>query len=330
MIRAAPRASCRCCGNPGTVLYEGLRDELFSAPGTWSMKRCQRPECGLLWLDPMPLDEDLGKAYECYHTHGGRSRPGVRQAGKVIYRLLVDAVLFPFGIPAERRRMDSMLLASKRPATLLDVGCGEGAFLAQMARRGWVVAGVDFDPAAAAAARATHGVDVQVGTIDEVVASGRCFDVVTASHVIEHVPDPLQFLTQCRRLLNRGGSVVLRTPNAASVGHRRYSQAWRGLEPPRHLHIFTPAALVSAARAAGFDQIECFTSSAGAEGILVASHFLRRRHSFRPQELTAMEVLESKALAPLLAVWAKLKWLADRRCGEEIYAVLRDNTPARP
>lgn len=309
------------------MLYEDLYDQLFAASGTWRLKRCANPECGLLWLDPMPSAEDLSKAYESYHTHGASAASTPRRFAKSAYRLLADIVLAPFGIPSERRRMDTMLLARQPAATLLDVGCGDGSFLAQMAARGWSVAGVDFDPAAAAAACAAHGLEVQVGTIDSVVASGRSFDVVTASHVVEHVPDPERFLAQCRRVLKPDGSVILRTPNASSIGHRRYGRAWRGLEPPRHLHLFTPAALLAAARKAGFDDVECFTSCAGAEGILIASHFLRRKVSFRPQELGPLEVLESKALAPLLAIWARLKWLADRGSGEEIYAVLRQRRP---
>lgn len=328
-IRALPRPQCYSCGSTGVLLYEELRDELFSAPGAWSLRRCESADCGLLWLDPMPVPEDLSQAYEDYYTHGDPQRGGLRRVIKTAYRVLVDAFLWPLGLPAERRRTDLMLLGDRPPATVLDVGCGDGVFLVKMAKLRWTVSGIDFDPAAVAAARTLHQLDVQVGTVDTLVESGRTFDYVTASHVIEHVPDPEHFLAQCRRLLKPGGSVVLRTPNAASLGHRRYGRAWRGLEPPRHLHIFTPAALVACARRAGFGEQRLFTSAVAAEGILIASHFLKRRHAFRPQELSGLEVLESKVLAPLLAWHAKLAWFLNRQSGEEIYAVLREEQADR-
>jgi 2-polyprenyl-3-methyl-5-hydroxy-6-metoxy-1,4-benzoquinol methylase len=321
-IRAAPRPQCYSCGGAGVALYDELRDELFSAPGSWALRRCEHASCGLLWLDPMPLADDLARAYEDYYTHDTSAGSRGRNAVKAVYRLLVDAFLWPLGIPAERRRTDLMLIGGRPPGTVLDIGCGHGVFLAQLAMRGWRVSGIDFDPVAVAAARAQH-LDVEVGTVDTLVDSGRTFDYVTASHVVEHVPDPVHFLAQCRRLLKPGGSAIVRTPNANSLGHRRYGRAWRGLEPPRHLHIFTPAAFVACARRAGFANSQCFTSAVAAEGILIASHFLKRGHAFRPQELSGLEVLESKALAPLLASWAKVSWFFDRSCGEEIYAVLQ-------
>jgi SAM-dependent methyltransferase len=327
-IRAAPRPRCYSCGSAGVMLYEGLSDELFSAPGSWSLRRCERAGCGLLWLDPMPLPEDLAEAYADYYTHGDGERGGLRAVVKAIYRLLVDAFLWPLGLPAERRRTDLMLLGDRAPASVLDIGCGHGVFLVKMAARRWTVSGIDFDPAAVAVARTQHHLDVQVGTVDTLVESGRTFDYVTASHVIEHVPDPVHFLAQCRRLLKPGGSVIIRTPNADSLGHRRYGRAWRGLEPPRHLHIFTPAAFVACARRAGFGHPRLFTSAVAAEGILIASHFLERKHAFRPQQQSSLEVLESKLLAPLLAWRAKVSWFFNRNSGEEIYAVLQRDEQA--
>jgi SAM-dependent methyltransferase len=313
---------CLCCGTVGIPLYQDLRDGLFSAPGTWSLKQCPEIGCGLLWLDPMPLAEDLSAAYHDYYTHGAPLRSAPYRLSRHLYRSLINGFLSLRGISSERRRADLMFIDDMAPATLLDVGCGEGSFLAAMAKRGWKVTGVDFDEAAAKAARNAHGLEVHTGTIDTIVAAGMTFDVVTASHVIEHVPDPLEFLVQCRRLLRPGGRVVLRTPNARSWGHRRYGRAWRGLEPPRHLHIFTSAALNACARKAGFEHCRDFTSSRGAEIILTESHFLETKGSFRPQELSLAEQLRRRVLAPALALRAKRAWVSEPGSGEELYAVL--------
>lgn len=306
-------------------LYQDLRDDLFSAPGTWALKRCPVSACGLLWLDPMPVPEDLYLAYQDYYTHGDPIKPVVHRLAKRVYLLLLDGILSTAGIPAERRRAQLMFVGERTPGTLLDVGCGQGAFLATMAKRGWAVTGVDFDRVAVEAARSVHGLDVHVGTVDTIVDRGMSFDVVTASHVVEHVPDPVSFLAQCRRLLKPGGRVILKTPNANSLGSRLYGRAWRGLEPPRHLHIFTTAALEACARKAGFTGSYCFTSSVGADGILGASRVLARKQSFRPNELSKTEAAELRMMRPLLALRAKFAWLRDKSSGEEICAVLTND-----
>jgi SAM-dependent methyltransferase len=322
-MRSEARPFCCCCGSSGISLYEELRDNLFAAPGAWSLKRCEKPGCGLVWLDPMPIAEDLSLAYKDYYTHGDvNSKSFLFRYLKIIYRCMADGLLMIGGIPAEKKRAALMFLGDRTPGDLLDVGCGHGDFLGMMAKRGWSVMGVDFDAEAVAAARRTHNIDVRVGTVDTMIDMKLKFDVVTATNVIEHVPDPMEFLSKCRSLLRQGGRMVLRTPNVASLGHRRYGRHWRGLEPPRHLHLFTVPALERAAGDAGFAQANCFTSSVAAEFMLTASRILERKDRYPPVSLTILEHLEFKLLAPLLGLSAKIAWLLDRSSGEEVCAIL--------
>lgn len=91
------------------------------------------------------------------------------------------------------------------------------------------------------------------------------------SHVIEHVPSPVELLAECRRILKKGGVLVALTPNARSSVHKHYGRNWRGLEPPRHLQVFTTNSLARIANSAGYDAVECFTSMQGALYIWHAS-----------------------------------------------------------
>ena len=63
-IRSNPKTHCTLCRGEGKCLYSNLTDRLFGAPGEWNLKRCTNPGCGLVWLDPMPIEEDIGKAYQ--------------------------------------------------------------------------------------------------------------------------------------------------------------------------------------------------------------------------------------------------------------------------
>jgi 2-polyprenyl-3-methyl-5-hydroxy-6-metoxy-1,4-benzoquinol methylase len=319
---------CRICGAAGKPLYNNLSDSVFAAPGTWALSKCSRQECGMLWLDPMPLVSDLAIAYQEYYTHSNRETSNLRTFAKGVYRFLVEVLLFFVTVPGERARAKRMFIDREVPGRLLDVGCGRGDFLHTMAKRGWDVHGVDFDRAAAMAAKALYGLDVRVGTLNDVVSSGDRFDVVTASHVLEHVPDPSEFLSQCRLLLKSGGMLILKTPNVGSFGHKLYANCWRGLEPPRHLHLFTINALNMCAAGAGFASVRSFTTATGAEQILIASHYIKRRGGFRPETFGLLTAIVSRLLAPLLAIRAQIEWLINRETGEEICTILIADAPS--
>jgi len=57
---------CLLCGRTGALLYDGLRDCLFGAPGVWSLMECK--DCGLCWLNPRPILSQVAKLYSAYYT----------------------------------------------------------------------------------------------------------------------------------------------------------------------------------------------------------------------------------------------------------------------
>jgi len=79
--------------------------------------------------------------------------------------------------------------------------------------------------------------------------------VVTLSHVIEHVHDPVACLREVFRLCKPGGQVWITTPNLESYGHRRFREHWIGLQPPNHLVLFTRSSIMHALNAAGFERL---------------------------------------------------------------------------
>jgi SAM-dependent methyltransferase len=137
-------------------------------------------------------------------------------------------------------------------ARLLDVGCGSGQFLARMHGLGWEVVGVEPDPAAVHTARATYGLPVVQGTLESPQKDIGEFDAVTLLHVFEHVPDPRETLHAAWRVLRPGGRLLIVTPNGRGLGSRVFGSAWIGWDPPRHLHVFTVAALRRLLAEAGF------------------------------------------------------------------------------
>jgi SAM-dependent methyltransferase len=100
----------------------------------------------------------------------------------------------------------------QRGGSVLDVGCYTGQLLASLGSE-YRVYGVEPNTAAAGIA-ATRGVTVLAGSIAGLARAGQKFDVITACDVIEHVPNPLDFLLELRRHLNPGGRLLLSTGNS--------------------------------------------------------------------------------------------------------------------
>jgi len=225
--------------------------------------------------------------------------------------------LFIYLYPPRRESIDLSVfyLKAKLNGRLLELGCGSGASLEFMKELGWQVEGVDFDPAAVEQG-VRKGLTVHLGTLAEHKLPENTFDAIVARHFIEHVPDPIDVLRECRRLLKPGGLLVLITPNAHSWGHRLYLGDWRGLEPPRHLHIFTRSSLAATCSQAGFAPSDC-RSIVRASTILLESRMLRR---------TGKAYSERRPLWALL--WTEVigffHWvvsLVDRDAGEELVLI---------
>jgi hypothetical protein len=117
---------------------------------------------------------------------------------------------------------------------------------------------VDFDERAVRVAN-DLGLNVRFGSLEQQKFPAESFDVVTMSHVIEHVPEPIQTLSECARILRPGGKLFLWTPNSSSLGCRVFGKHWRGLEPPRHLHLFSPRSMKSLLNKAGLNDVSICT-----------------------------------------------------------------------
>jgi 2-polyprenyl-3-methyl-5-hydroxy-6-metoxy-1,4-benzoquinol methylase len=271
--------ACPVCASPErTLLYEGLADRIFlCAPGKWNAWRCGA--CGSAYLDPRPTPASIHLAYESYYTHfeaPPKSDYAALSPLRKLRRQLVNGYArwryssretpaMQIGIVAllaarpqrlwldrEYRHLPRLPRGGGR---LLDVGCGDGSFLRTARSCGWEVVGVDADVKAVANC-VNQGFEVLEGGIERFEGQERLFDVITLSHVIEHLHDPVGALAACRRLLKTGGRLWIETPNIDSLGHRHYRENWRGLEPPRHLVLFNRRSLNMALARAGFTRIE--------------------------------------------------------------------------
>ena len=264
-IRTYSCPKCYLCGNEGKLLYESLKDRVFGAPGEWNLKKCSNIECGLVWLDPMPLEEDISKAYQTYYTHDNnyvQKKSLIWLLLRATYQSITTVPSYILGMKGEQSQLSRMYLNRIKPSKLLEIGCGSGEFLNYMQIAGWQVEGIDFDAKAIESVRAKYGINARVGSLESFRYAEKYFDAITMNHVIEHVPNPVALLQECYRILKPGGYLVIVTPNINSWGHQKFKTNWRGLEPPRHIHLFSEATLQKCGKKAGFQEIDTWTTAA--------------------------------------------------------------------
>jgi 2-polyprenyl-6-hydroxyphenyl methylase/3-demethylubiquinone-9 3-methyltransferase len=150
---------------------------------------------------------------------------------------------------------------------LLDIGCGGGLLCEPMARLGADVVGADaaarnIPVARLHAAQSGLAIDYRHTTAEALAAAGERFDVVLNMEVVEHVADPLAYLTACRDLLRPGGLMIASTLNRNA---KSWLMAIVGAEHvmrwlPRGTHdwskFITPDELFDLLRRAGLDPVD--------------------------------------------------------------------------
>jgi 2-polyprenyl-3-methyl-5-hydroxy-6-metoxy-1,4-benzoquinol methylase len=149
---------------------------------------------------------------------------------------------------ARQRRITRFI----RQGSILDIGCGRGLFLDLMRKAGWSVMGTEVSPAAAGAVREARGIPVVSGDPQGWGLRDGTMDVITLSHVLEHLLRPAQMIEECSRLLKPGGLLLCAVPNMASLQARVGRGAWFHLDIPRHVHHFSDAGLIRLLEAKGF------------------------------------------------------------------------------
>ncbi len=150
---------------------------------------------------------------------------------------------------------------------VLDIGCGGGLLSEPMARLGAQVVGADAAPrnipvAALHAEQSGLTIDYRFSTAEDLAAAGEQFDVVLNMEVVEHVADPLAYLTACQQLLKPGGLMLCSTlnRNVKSFGMAIIGAEWVMRWLPKGTHdwakFITPDELFALIRQAGLDPVD--------------------------------------------------------------------------
>jgi SAM-dependent methyltransferase len=151
-----------------------------------------------------------------------------------------------------RARLVSSIMGEGGEGSLLDVGCGDGAFLLEIAKKGWQCAGTERNPALP---RET-GLIVEE-SIGEIRPAGP-FECVTFWHSLEHMSNPISVLTEISDVLTPSGKLLVAVPDNGGFQAKIFKHKWFHLDVPRHLYHFNYDALSRLLTRTGFRITHCY------------------------------------------------------------------------
>ena len=211
----AMAANCPVCNFSGPE-YSAALDNGYK------LLRCAG--CELLFAFPRPSLEELKSVYDASPDPLSHHSPDeTRRLGLQYQTLFADC--------------------SGTGTRVLEIGCNTGFALHGLEQLGYEVTGADLSETAIRYGKEHYKLERLYCAEFPPEEIAGCFDVVIASHIIEHVLDPKDFIARCGRFLRTGGLCVIKTPNAGSLGMRVLRTHYPVFCPPIHLNYFSRATL---------------------------------------------------------------------------------------
>ena len=238
-VYAVECVSCCICGNENfEVLSEKDRYGLYHPVGI-----CR--DCGLVQVNPRMTQESYQQFYgnEYRKLYMGRDSltdgvfKGEYQHGAYIYHYLTDKLL---------RQVSGCFI--------VEVGCGSGGILQYFKEKGNEVYGVDLGTDYLGYGRANHQLELEVGTLDNILQLGRNPDIVIYSHTLEHIVNPLCELNKLRSILREDSLLYIELPGNKWL-RKTYRYDFLRLLQNAHVYYFTQTTLMNLLGVAGYSPI---------------------------------------------------------------------------
>jgi 2-polyprenyl-3-methyl-5-hydroxy-6-metoxy-1,4-benzoquinol methylase len=232
---------CFVCGSTNSQLLFEREYPSHHYPGKFTIRKCNK--CGLLFNSPRLPDEELSNLYAANYYFFQRHDSDE-------FRRILDVYL----------RTVSLIQNGIIERRVAEIGSAKGYLLALLKRLGWNVQGIEISPEASEYAISRFGVPTFTGTIEDYSNNNHkdIFPVVLAIDVIEHVPNPIDFLNSVDSILSNKGLLIIDTPNGNSQNIEYLSSKWNGFNP-FHIYLFSSEILQSLLSNMGYTIEKCFS-----------------------------------------------------------------------
>jgi 2-polyprenyl-3-methyl-5-hydroxy-6-metoxy-1,4-benzoquinol methylase len=221
--------------------------------------------CGFRWLNPQPTDAELSEIYsDKYFLDEGNGEiteivNGLKRATAGLY--LEQLVKGDMPHPSE--------------LTLLEIGCGRGDFLLEAQSRGFQVSGLEVTDHLVEFANRRLGVSsVRKGFIETSNFQKESFGVIAFFDVIEHVRNPVDFMTRINSLLKKSGKIYIVTPSLDSWSAKLLGNKWMEYKV-EHLSYFNRKAITLLLEKTGYHKIKFHPNYKVLNFDYINRHFVR-------------------------------------------------------
>jgi 2-polyprenyl-3-methyl-5-hydroxy-6-metoxy-1,4-benzoquinol methylase len=214
--------NCPSCGSPVREEKLCCRDYTYSKE-LFKIDRCLH--CKLLYTNPRPSESNIG----CYYGSLEYVSHTDTQKGLLfrLYRIVKN-----YTLKQKRKHLEKLCLER----SILDYGAGSGDFSAELSNHGWNVLAYEPDSSASKLivekAKAVLLVDSLPAIADNSVSA------IVLWHVLEHVHQLNDTLSEFKRILKPNGHLVIAVPNHLSIDAKAYGSNWAAYDVPRHLYHF--------------------------------------------------------------------------------------------
>src|SRR5262245_50525610 len=252
--REPATGTCAVCGSTSARELYTARDRLSNTDQSFTIARCLG--CGVLRTLPEMTDAELASYYPDDYW-GNADEPSQQWIESS---------------QSEKTHFINRLIGGSAlgRSSILDVGCGAGFFLRALNSKKWDRYGVEISPTAATLAeQALGGGHVFAGGLIDAAWPDLKFDVVTLWSELEHTREPRANLKEAKRIIKRGGSLIVQLPNAGSYQSRLFGGDWFALDAPRHRYHFTLPVLEQLLSGTGFEvyRVSYFSKSHNAHAL---------------------------------------------------------------
>ena len=229
--------NCPVCGSPDSTLKFKAKDYTVSNE-MFHIVTCDA--CRLIYTNPRPAANEAGPYYHAsaYISHSDTNEGIVNKLYHAVRK---------FTLQSKTKWIEPEKKGNKE---LLDIGCGNGHFLAAAKEKGWNINGVELDTETAARAAKLTGLTITPSLKE--IDSTKKFQVITLWHVLEHVYELDEYFQFFKSRLAKDGKLLLALPNPASFDASYFEEYWAAYDVPRHIYHFTPATITALGAKYGF------------------------------------------------------------------------------
>jgi 2-polyprenyl-3-methyl-5-hydroxy-6-metoxy-1,4-benzoquinol methylase len=184
-------------------------------------------------------NEEYISEYQCLDTSLYFFRPNTIAGSAYVYEQLQK---FDWYYNPDKWEHQQIIRKVQPGMRVLEIGCGEGSFVAKCGSKGADAIGLELNEAAVEVGK-RNGLNLKNELLEDFSEeNSNKFDIVCCFQVLEHIPNPMAFITKCLEVTKVGGLLIFGVPNANSFFGRNFSILDL---PPHHMLRWSKPAFIS-------------------------------------------------------------------------------------